>query len=101
MADQPALLTADEVDAAIRALPGWSGDTSGIERTVECPSFEAAIRLVDAIAVVAEGMDHHPDMDIRWRNVRFAVSTHSAGGLTSRDIALAKRIDALAAAIGA
>ena len=50
---------------------------------------------VAAIARVAEEMDHHPDIDIRWRNLTFRLSTHSAQGVTGLDIALAERIDAL------
>jgi 4a-hydroxytetrahydrobiopterin dehydratase len=96
MAEQPELLSADDVTASLQSLDGWSGDTAGIERTVECASFPAAIELVRAVAEVAEEMDHHPDIDIRWRTVRFAVSTHSAGGVTQLDIELARRIDALA-----
>jgi 4a-hydroxytetrahydrobiopterin dehydratase len=93
---QPELLSAADVEAQLRTLDGWSGDTSGIERTVESASFPAAIELVRQVADVAEEMNHHPDIDIRWRKVRFAVSTHSAGGVTSYDVDLAKRIDALA-----
>jgi 4a-hydroxytetrahydrobiopterin dehydratase len=48
---------------------------------------------VDRVAKVAEEMDHHPDIDIRWRTLTFRCSTHSAGGVTTRDIALANRID--------
>jgi 4a-hydroxytetrahydrobiopterin dehydratase len=96
MPEQPALLSAADVQAELRDLSGWSGDTSGIERTVECPSFPAAVELVGQVAIVAEEMNHHPDIDIRWRNVRFAVSTHSAGGVTAYDIELARRINRLA-----
>ena len=57
-----------------------------------------AIRLVAEVAQAAEDANHHPDIDIRWRTVRFALSTHSAGGVTSKDTALAGRIDELALA---
>ena len=49
-----------------------------------------------AIADVAEEMDHHPDVDLRWRTLHLAVVTHSAGGVTDLDLELARRIDALA-----
>jgi 4a-hydroxytetrahydrobiopterin dehydratase len=94
----PSLLSAAEVHTALAQLDGWSGDMSGIERTIECSSFPAAVELVRRVADVAEEMNHHPDIDIRWRNVRFAVSTHSAGGVTSYDTDLAKRINELAMA---
>ena len=90
------LLDADVLAAALAALPAWSGDRDGIRREVVAESFPAAIRLVDAVAVVAEELDHHPDIDIRWRTVTFALSTHSAGGVTAKDLELARRIDALA-----
>jgi 4a-hydroxytetrahydrobiopterin dehydratase len=93
MAQRPSPLTADEVTAALTALERWTGDTEAIERTVESATFPAAIDLVRRVADIAEQMDHHPDMDIRWRNVRFALSTHDAGGVTSLDIELARRID--------
>ena len=97
MPDEPTVLSADEVTSALKELDGWTGDTDGIERSIECSSFPAAIELVRQVADVAEEMNHHPDIDIRWRTVRFAVSTHSAGGVTSLDAELARRIDGLAA----
>jgi 4a-hydroxytetrahydrobiopterin dehydratase len=53
--------------------------------------------VVDRVAEVAEEMDHHPDIDIRWRTLTFRCVTHSAGGVTTRDIALANRIDRILA----
>jgi len=50
--------------------------------------------------VVAEELDHHPDIDIRWRNLTFHCATHSAGGVTARDLDLAARIDEIIAAAG-
>lgn len=90
------VLTPVELLAALDQLPQWSGDATGLTRTVECATFPAAIALVDDVAVVAEQQDHHPDIDIRWRTVRFSCTTHSAGGVTALDLALARRIDDLA-----
>ena len=92
------LLSAGDVATRLAALSGWSGGTDAISRTVEAPSFPAAIRLVVEVAEAAEDADHHPDIDIRWRTVTFALSTHSAGGVTAQDTALARRIDELAEA---
>ncbi|MCU1689781.1 MAG: 4a-hydroxytetrahydrobiopterin dehydratase, partial [Jatrophihabitantaceae bacterium] len=64
-------------------------------REVKCPGFPAAIALVVAVADAAQEADHHPDIDIRYDTVRFALSTHSAGGLTALDLRLAERISAL------
>jgi 4a-hydroxytetrahydrobiopterin dehydratase len=94
-------LSADQVSEALQQLPGWSGDDAGIERTVTAGSFLEAVRLVDDVADAAEAADHHPDIDIRWRTVRFALSTHSAGGVTHQDLHLAATIDGLAVARGA
>jgi 4a-hydroxytetrahydrobiopterin dehydratase len=86
------------VAAALRDLDGWTGDATGIARTVEMASFPAVIAAVVEIAKVAEDMDHHPDIDIRWRTLTLRCATHSAGGVTDRDIALANRIDQIIAA---
>jgi 4a-hydroxytetrahydrobiopterin dehydratase len=93
--DRPAPLPPAELAHAVAALDGWEGDLEGITRTVEAVSFPAAIELVRAVADIAEDMDHHPDIDIRWRRVTFTLSTHDAGGVTQLDIDQAKRIDAL------
>jgi 4a-hydroxytetrahydrobiopterin dehydratase len=58
-------------------------------------SFLDGIDGVRRIAELAERADHHPDIDIRWRTVNLALSTHSAGGITEQDVALAREIDAL------
>jgi 4a-hydroxytetrahydrobiopterin dehydratase len=92
------LLSAGDVATAIGELEDWTGDTSAISRTAALPTFPAAIDVVDRVALVAEEMDHHPDMDIRWRTVTFICSTHSAGGVTDMDVTLAKRIDMIVAA---
>ncbi|MGH8824088.1 MAG: 4a-hydroxytetrahydrobiopterin dehydratase [Jiangellaceae bacterium] len=88
-----ALLGDDGVRTALANLPGWDGDAASITRTVTAPDFLSAIRTVDDVALVAETMDHHPDIDIRWRTLTFILSTHSAGGVTEADIELARGID--------
>lgn len=88
------LLTADQVAAALRDLPPWTGDTTALSRDVRCPSFRAAMALANAVADVAEELDHHPDIHIRYDTVSFRSSTHSADGVTAYDVELAKRIDA-------
>jgi 4a-hydroxytetrahydrobiopterin dehydratase len=89
------VLTDEELQATLTGLPGWAGDSKGIARTVTAPTFLAGIALVDAVAQVAEAVDHHPDIDIRWRTLTFRLSTHSAGGVTELDLDLARRIDTL------
>jgi 4a-hydroxytetrahydrobiopterin dehydratase len=95
------LLSEKDVAAALAELDGWSGDTSAIRRTVTASDFPTAIRIVDDVAVVAEELDHHPDIDIRWKRATFALSTHSAGGVTGKDVELARRIDSVSERHGA
>ncbi|TDB73972.1 4a-hydroxytetrahydrobiopterin dehydratase [Micromonospora sp. KC723] len=87
------LLTAEAVREELGGLTEWSGDPTGISRTVQLGGFPEAIAVVDRVAVAAERLDHHPDIDIRWRTLTFRCVTHSAGGVTHRDIELARHID--------
>lgn len=91
------LLTEEELDRALRDVPRWKYDAEGkrIFRRVKCESFLEGIDLVRDVAELAEDNDHHPDIDIRWTTITFALSTHSAGGLTAKDFVLAREIDAL------
>ena len=86
------------MQAWLRTHGAWTQNGAEITRTVECASFPAAIGLVGLVADEAERRDHHPDIDIRWRTLRFTLSTHSAGGLTQMDLDLADEIDRLATA---
>ena len=88
-------MTADEVRAACGELSGWEADAEGasIARGYQFPSFPAAVRFVDFVAELAEAADHHPDIDIRYNRVKLTLSTHSAGGVTEKDFALARAID--------
>jgi 4a-hydroxytetrahydrobiopterin dehydratase len=95
---RPPALTPHQVVDALKTLPGWSGDATSIHREINCASFPAAIVVVDTVALAAEAADHHPDIDIRWRTLRFTLSTHDVGGVTELDIRLAHEIDAAAAA---
>ncbi|WP_068163373.1 4a-hydroxytetrahydrobiopterin dehydratase [Rhodococcus phenolicus] len=90
------LLSDTEIDAALAALPGWSRVGNSLVRTIESATFPDAVALVSRVAEVAEEANHHPDIDIRWRKVTYTLSTHSAGGITASDPALARRIDSLA-----
>ena len=90
-------LSAVEVARALAELTDWTGDTTSLRRSVKASSFAAGIRLVDAVAEIADGMDHHPDIDIRWTTITFTCATHSAGGVTELDVELARMIDDLAA----
>jgi 4a-hydroxytetrahydrobiopterin dehydratase len=83
----------DEVRDGLARLPGWTRDGDKIVKVYELGSFMDAIELVRRIAALAEAANHHPDLDIRYRKVRVALSTHDAGGLTALDLSLASQID--------
>jgi 4a-hydroxytetrahydrobiopterin dehydratase len=91
----PRLLTDAEVTRQLTEVEGWERHGGSLRRTVDLPSFSAAISVVNDVADEAEQMDHHPDIDVRWRSLTFVLSTHSAGGITQYDIELAHRIDAI------
>ena len=84
--------------AGCPAGPGTRAGSAGRTRRA---TFLEGIRLVDGTAEVAEEMDHHPDIDVRWRSVTFGLVTHSEGGVTQLDVELAHRIDAIASGLGA
>ncbi len=91
-----ALLEKQEIDSALAGdLDAWSQEGDAIVRSVKAPSFLDGIELVRRVADAAEASDHHPDIDIRWRTVTFRLSTHSEGGITDRDLAMAGTIDKL------
>ena len=83
-----------EIQRTLGSHTGWTRRGNAITKTFEFPTFPAAIAFVNRIAEVAERMDHHPDVDIRYTKVTCSLSTHSAGGITTRDFKLAESIDA-------
>ncbi len=90
-----AVLTNDQVDAALPDLNGWERSDGALRRSIEFPAFLEGVDAVGRVAELAEQKDHHPDIDIRWRTVTFALVTHSAGGITDQDLEMAKAIDQL------
>lgn len=90
-------LDASAVQDALATLhPGWSGDTTTLSRSIEFATFPVAVEFVNRIAPRAEELDHHPDLALRWRWVDVVLTTHSAGGVTEMDIALARVVDEVA-----
>ncbi len=87
------MLTDAEVDAAASQLDGWQRTDGALRRSVKFGSFLDGIDAVRRVAEHAEAEDHHPDIDIRWRTVTFALVTHSEGGITAKDLAMAADID--------
>lgn len=95
---RPRRLSDDELRLGLERLPEWSESGDTIQRTVAFPNFVQAMALVNKVAELAEQIQHHPDLLIRYNKVTFTLSTHDAGGLTEKDLDLAARIDALAPA---
>jgi 4a-hydroxytetrahydrobiopterin dehydratase len=90
------LLSDDEISARLAALPGWERAGDSITTAVTRTDFRAALLYVGAVAYLAEAANHHPDILIQWNRVTLTLSTHSAGGLTAADFALADKISKLA-----
>jgi 4a-hydroxytetrahydrobiopterin dehydratase len=90
-----AVLTDEQVDAALPELNGWERADGALRRSVKFPSFLGGIDAVRRVGEHAEAKDHHPDIDIRWRTVTFALVTHSEGGITDKDVAMAHDIDGI------
>ena len=84
-----------EIQAALKTMPGWGVEGGAIVKTFKFGSFAEGIKFVQRVAVEADGMDHHPDIDIRYTKIRVALSTHDAGGITAMDTKLAAKIDTL------
>ena len=87
------LLNDEQIDTALEGLPEWQREGDAFVRTVELPGFSYAIAVVNRVAEVAESVNHHPDIDIRYNKLTFSLSTHYKGGLTELDPRMAGEID--------
>ncbi|MEZ0051669.1 4a-hydroxytetrahydrobiopterin dehydratase [Mycobacterium sp. MAA66] len=88
-----AILTDEYIDAALPE--GWERSGGALRKSVKFPAFLDGIDAVRRVAIHAESKDHHPDIDIRWRTVTFTLVTHSEGGITDKDMAMADEINAI------
>jgi ribonuclease D len=86
-------LNPDALHQTIAKLDGWDGTVDRIERTYEFTDFADAMQFVNRVAELAERANHHPDIHVSWNKVTLVLTTHSAGGVTQRDIELAQQID--------
>ena len=83
---------------AMLDLPDWTHDGPALTRTFRRRDWRDAIALVNAVADEADRRNHHPDVEVTgYRNVTFRLTSHDSGGITKRDVNLARRIDELAA----
>jgi 4a-hydroxytetrahydrobiopterin dehydratase len=88
------LLSAAELDEVRGELAAdWLVDPHELSRTVEFPAFLTAVGFINELAPIAERLDHHPDLSLSWRTVTLRLTTHSAGGVTEYDVALARELD--------
>jgi len=93
----PRVLTTDEIDAALTALPDWKREGGAIAAAYAFASFRDALALIVRVGFEAEEANHHPEIVNVYNRVSFKLSTHDAGNaVTERDIALAGRISAVA-----
>ena len=90
-----ATLTDAEIREAIQDLPGWVHQDGKLTRTFTHSSFPEAIVFVNAVAHIAELANHHPDIDVRYSNITLALVTHDEGGITHKDVAVAKQVDSI------
>jgi 4a-hydroxytetrahydrobiopterin dehydratase len=87
------LLTQSEIQEKLKTLKDWTLVNQQIQKKYSFKDFTGAMAFVTRVALLAEPMDHHPDIDIRYNKVFLTLSTHSAGGLTELDFTLASHID--------
>jgi 4a-hydroxytetrahydrobiopterin dehydratase len=90
-----ARLNNTKIQQELKHLSGWTKRRNEIKKKFEFKDFVQAMGFVNSVALLAERANHHPDIDIRWNKVLLVLSTHSEGGITKKDIALAKGIQSL------
>lgn len=88
-------LSAEALAEALATLPGWRGGTDGIEATWRFPRYSAGAAFAFEVCILAERLDHHPDLHIGWCTVTVRFVTHDAGGVTPRDLDAARKVNAL------
>jgi 4a-hydroxytetrahydrobiopterin dehydratase len=91
-----ARLDDQQIEEKLAGLEGWERTGDAISKRFELQDFKGSVDFVNRLTPEAEGMNHHPDLEISWNKVTVTVTTHSEGGLTDNDFELAKRIDSVA-----
>ena len=90
-----ARLSDTEIDERLGGLDGWERSGDAIVKEFDNGDFKGSVDFVNRLTPVAEEMNHHPDLEISWKTVTVTITTHSEGGLTEGDFALARRIESL------
>ncbi len=93
MAEPVTTYTAETIAEKLAALPGWSFGEDLIYQEYRTDGWPTTLMLVNAIGFVCEAADHHPDLMVTWGKVVVSLNTHTAGGVTDFDLAMAKKID--------
>jgi 4a-hydroxytetrahydrobiopterin dehydratase len=93
-------LSDPDISAALAELPGWKLEVGMLQKTYKHETFPEAIVFVNAVAHLAELANHHPDVDIRYSNITLRLTTHDSGGITAKDVALAKEVEAVRKKMG-
>ena len=88
-------LSEERIQRKLGSLTAWPREGDKIHRRIVCDDFREAMLFINAVAHLAEQVDHHPDIHVAYRTVTLALTTHDAEGLTLRDFQLARSIDAL------
>ncbi len=91
----PPRLGAAELAALAASLPGWRCEPDGLARSFKFADFSAAWAFMSRVALLAERQDHHPNWSNAYNQVHITLSTHDSGGVTEKDTALARAVDAL------
>ena len=89
-------LTDSEAKSALEKLPGWRANGKAIERNFEFKDFKDAMAFANRVAMIAEEANHHPDIEISYNTLKLSLISHDSGGLTSRDVKMAARLNEIA-----
>ncbi len=86
-------LTADQIDTELRTLPEWALHNAALCKVFTFKDFSGSVAFLDRVVPVANSMDHHPDVDIRYNRVSISLTTHDEGGITIKDFRLARALE--------
>lgn len=91
-----AALTPSQIQEALQGLDGWGIEESKLLKAYKLKDFKAALAFINAVGVIAERLDHHPDIHNSWNRVTLRLCTHDAGGrITEKDLTLARAIQSI------
>lgn len=88
-------LSPEEIEGRLAGLDGWRAEDGKLLKSFKFPDFAGSLDFVNKAGAIAERHDHHPDITFGWGYADFVITTHSEGGTTALDFALAKEIDGI------